>query len=299
MAEGIIVKLVSGQYTVRQEDGSLLECRARGSFRYLSIQPVVGDRVETEPTEPGKGYILSVRERRNSLVRPPVANIDRLCVVTSVCDPAPSFQVIDKLIVLAESQGIEPVLVITKTDRGDAAFLSEVYRKAGFPVCEVANEAGTDEVKALLQGKTTVLCGNTGVGKSSLLNRICPGLELAVGETSRKLGRGRHTTRHVELFELPEGGFVADTPGFSAVELESCSVVFKEELAGCFREFAPYVDKCRFTGCSHRTEKGCAVLEAVAAGDIPKQRHADYVFLYNEAAKLNEWEFSDRKNNKK
>jgi len=292
MINGTIIKAVSGIYTVKTEQNERLNCHARGLFRHKDIVPLVGDKVEVDET--GE-YILSVKERNNQMVRPPVANIDQLCLVVSVCDPVPNFLVMDRLIALAEHKGIEPFIVVTKTDRESGDFISDIYQKAGFTVYLVAKALGVEEVKKKLTGKITVLAGNSGVGKSTLLNHIDPELALAVGQTSKKLGRGRHTTRHVELFELEGGGLVADTPGFSSIEMEQSGIIFKDELQYCFREFADYIENCRFTGCSHRKEKGCAVLEAVKQEKIPIQRHESYVSLYNEALEIKEWEYN-RKN---
>ena len=289
MSDGLIIKAVSGVYTVRTQEGDIA-CHARGVFRHRDIVPLVGDIAEVEISQ-GTGYITAVRERRNELVRPPVANVDRMCLVLSVCDPAPNYLVADTIIALAEHKGIEPFIVVTKTDIADGREVADIYRRAGFTVCEVAGEKGADEVCAQLEGRITVLAGNSGAGKSMLLNHIDPELALAVGETSKKLGRGRHTTRHTELYPLKNGGYVADTPGFSSIEMERAGVIFKDELQYCFREFADYVGQCRFTGCSHRTEKGCAVLEAVRRGEIPEQRHRSYTALYNEALEIKECQY--------
>ena len=290
MNSGLIVKALSGLYTVRTDSGDIV-CHARGLFRHRDETPLVGDTVDIEPTQ-DMGYIKAIHERKNRLVRPPIANVDRMCLVISVCDPAPNFLVIDKLIALSERQGIDPFIAVTKTDVANGGQISGIYRKAGFTVCEIAGAEGVQAVREQLRGRITVLAGNSGVGKSTLLNNIDPQLALAVGQTSKKLGRGRHTTRHTELFELEGGGFVADTPGFSSLELEQAGVIFKDELQNCFREFADFKDKCRFTGCSHRTEKGCAVIAAVKSGKIPEQRHKSYTALYNEALRIKEWEYN-------
>ncbi|MBQ3049259.1 MAG: ribosome small subunit-dependent GTPase A [Oscillospiraceae bacterium] len=295
MVSGTIIKAVAGLYTVKTDEAAMLNCRARGLFRHKDVTPLVGDKVQVELSEGNSGYIIEVEERKNQLVRPPIANIDQLCLVVSVCDPLPNFLVMDRLIALAEHRGIEPFIVVTKTDIEDGSFISDIYTKAGFAVCMVGKESGTEAVKERLAGKITVLAGNSGVGKSTLLNNIDPELALAVGETSKKLGRGRHTTRHVELFELKGGGLVADTPGFSSIEMEQSGVIFKDELENCFREFEDYIGECQFTGCSHRKEKGCAVLAAVKQGKISSQRHESYVSLYNEALEIKEWEYN-RKN---
>ena len=199
---------------------------------------------------------------------------------------------LDQLIAIAEYQDIEPVIVITKCDVADPSDFAKIYTDAGFTVCltRTLEHQGIEQVMQVLQGKTSAFCGNSGAGKSTLLNAIDPRLALSTGDISQKLGRGRHTTRHVELFELPQGGYVADTPGFSAVDLEKFQVILKDELAGCFREMRPYEGKCRFTGCSHTKEKGCAVLEAVQEGKIAPSRHQSYVALYEQAKNIKEWE---------
>ena len=288
---GLIVKAMSGFYYVQCPEG-LIECRARGVFRKRGQDLYVGDNASVELTAGGKGYVVAVDERRNFLVRPPLANLDQLVLVSSTCEPVPNLLVIDRMIAVAERKGIEPLLVFTKKDMADASHYARIYRHAGFAVAEVSNATGdgVDAVRAALTGRVSAFSGNSGVGKSSLLNRVDARLALPTAEISQKLGRGRHTTRHVELFALPEGGYVADTPGFSSLDLERCEPILKEDLAGCFREFADYVDGCRFTGCSHTKEKGCAVLEALARGDIEPTRHESYVSMWNQVMDLKEWE---------
>jgi ribosome biogenesis GTPase len=288
--QGRIVKALGGFYYVEAE-GSLLECRARGLFRRQETSPLVGDLAVVEPTGEGTGYVVELLPRKNALVRPPLANLDQLFLVCSVFDPAPNLFVLDKLIAVAEHKGIAPLIVFTKTDLTERTELSALYREAGFPVFEVSSLTGegVGPVKAALTGRLSAFCGNSGVGKSSLLNCIDPRLALPTADISRKLGRGRHTTRHVQLYHA-EGGLVADTPGFSSMELERYEVILKDELQECFREFAPYREKCRFTGCSHTREKGCAVLEAVTRGEIAPSRHESYTALYEAAKNIREWE---------
>lgn len=290
-AEGLIIKATGGFYYILSGK-TVYECRARGVFRKNETSPLVGDRVTISVLPNEKGYIHEIRERKNSLVRPPLANLDQLVMVISVAEPAPNLLVMDKLIAVAEMQGVEPVIVFTKTDLADPKQYSEIYRKAGFRVYEVCalEHRGTDEVLEMLKGKISAFCGNSGAGKSSLLNDIFPELGLSTAEISKKLGRGRHTTRHTELFELPGGGWVADTPGFSAIEMERIGVIKKDELQYCFREFEPYILKCRFTGCSHVSEKGCAILDAVRNEIIPESRHKNYCAMYEEAKQIKDWE---------
>ncbi len=295
-AEGLIIKATGGFYYVKTED-EVYECRARGIFRKHDKSPLVGDRVTISVLPKEKGYIHAIHERKNSLVRPPLANLDQLVMVVSVAEPAPNILVIDKLIAVAEQQNVEPVIVFTKCDLADPTPYSEIYRKAGFRVYEVCalEHKGTDDVYEMLKNRISAFCGNSGAGKSSLLNDIFPELSLSTAEISKKLGRGRHTTRHTELFELETGGYVADTPGFSAIEMERVGLIRKADLQYSFREFEPYLLKCKFTGCSHVSEKGCAVLAAVNEGIIPESRHKSYCVMYEEAKQIKEWEL-DKEN---
>lgn len=291
---GRIIKSLGGFYYVadNEQKGNIIECRARGAFRQQNVKPCVGDWAQVELTPQGKGYVVEIEERKNSLVRPPLANLDQLVLVVSIADPAPNAFVLDKLIAIAEYQEIEPIIVITKCDLADPEEFAQIYRKAGFTVLETKSlqHEGIESVMEILKDKTSAFCGNSGAGKSTLLNAIDPRLSLDTGDISQKLGRGRHTTRHVELYELPSGGFVADTPGFSAVDLEKFQIILKDELAGCFREMRQYEGKCRFRGCSHTKEAGCAVLEAVKNGEISQSRHQSYLNLYELAKNIKEWE---------
>lgn len=291
---GRIIKSLGGFYYVSdsEQKGNIIECRARGAFRQQNVKPCVGDWAQVELTPQGKGYVIEIEERKNSLVRPPLANLDQLVLVVSIADPAPNAFVLDKLIAIAEYQEIEPIIVITKCDLADPEEFAQIYRKAGFTVLETKSlqHEGIESVMEILKDKTSAFCGNSGAGKSTLLNAIDPRLSLDTGDISQKLGRGRHTTRHVELYELPSGGFVADTPGFSAVDLEKFQIILKDELAGCFREMRQYEGKCRFRGCSHTKEAGCAVLEAVKNGEISQSRHQSYLNLYELAKNIKEWE---------
>ena len=289
--QGRILKATGGFYYV-WSDGILYECRARGLFRQNGMVPLVGDWVEIEETGSQTGYVTRILARKNSLTRPPLANLDQLFLVISILDPKPNLLVLDQLIAIAEYKKIEPVLVITKTDLGDWETLAGLYRKAGFQVFCTGWEQDSDlkPLQQAMQGKISAFCGNSGVGKSSLLNRIDQRLDLSTAQTSRKLGRGRHTTRHVQLYPVEGGGYIADTPGFSSMDLERYETILKDQLQYCFREFDPYLDQCRFTGCSHTKEKGCAVLEAVAKGEISASRHESYCRLYEEAKQIKEWE---------
>lgn len=289
---GLIVKALGGFYYVETPDG-IYECRAKGIFRRRETSPLVGDRAVIELSGDGTGMVAQLEERKNSLVRPPLANLDQILIVVSLCEPAPNTAVVDQLIAVSEHKGIQPVLVFTKCDLADPEPLKGIYQGAGFPVLCVNNlEGGFEQkAKALLAGKLSAFTGNTGVGKSSFLNALYPGFGVQTGEVSQKLGRGRHTTRHVELYKLGDiGAYVADTPGFGSMDLMQYDIIRKEELQYCFREFEPYLGSCRFTGCSHTVEKGCAVLQALEEGKISKSRHESYCALYDQARQLKEWE---------
>ena len=291
MQTGRIIKATGGFYDVRCGQ-AVYSCRARGLFRLDGIKPLVGDMVDLEPTSEKDGFILKIHPRKNEMLRPPLANLDTFVLVASVSDPAPNPLVLDKMMAIACHKGIEPMLVITKSDLGAPDGLEAIYQPTGIPIFCVSQESdeGIEAIKQALAHRISAFSGNSGVGKSSLLNRIDSRFTIATGQTSQKLGRGRHTTRHVELYPVGEDGYIADTPGFSAVEMERYEVIRKEELADCFPEFREYLDKCRFTGCSHTVEKGCAVLEALNAGKIHPSRHASYRTLYEEAKKRKEWE---------
>ena len=291
MKEGLVIKGIGGFYYVQCGD-VLHACRARGKFRKDKISPYAGDRVRIEVDANDEGYVQEILPRKNFLVRPPLANLDKLFVVSSVCDPQPSTLIIDKTIAAAELKGIEPVLVFTKTDLSDTTELKDIYGSIGIRCYFVsaADGVGVDDLRPELTGCISAFTGNSGVGKSTLLNLLVPELELATGETSKKLGRGRHTTRHVELFALGGGTYVIDTPGFSSFDTEEMDLELKAHLPETFPEFAPYVDQCRFTGCTHTKEKGCRVLQAVKDGDIPASRHRSYLRLYDELKDLRAWQ---------
>lgn len=293
MIKGKIVKGIGGFYYVETADG-IFECKARGSFRKMNISPLVGDNVEISVNTNAENRIEEILERKNSLIRPPLANLDRLFIVSSTVEPSVNTLIIDKMIALAEYKSIEPIIVFTKTDLDDSyKEFEKIYENAGFRVvcCNNLSGDGAEEIKSLLSEKLSAFTGNTGVGKSSLLNAIDSRLSLKTGETSRKLGRGRHTTRHCELFKIC-GGYVADTPGFSSLDFERCEVILKDELFDCFREFSDYFGMCRFSTCSHTGEKGCAICRAVAEGKISESRHNSYVQMYNDAKNIKEWEIN-------
>jgi len=285
MSKGRIHNSIGGNFAVMTDQGSVF-CRARGLFRKQGLTPLTGDYVTIEDFGDGEGYILDIAPRKNELRRPPVANLDQLFLLSSMRKPRPNLQLLDTLIATAELAGITPVIVFTKCDLEDGAALAEIYRHCGYQCFAIDQQSDTGEIAALLANKTSTFCGNTGVGKSTLLNAIAPDLKLPVGDISEKLGRGRHTTRHVELFPAA-GGWVADTPGFAffdALELT------KDNLAEGFREFAEYAGRCRFDDCAHAKDSGCAVITAVQAGEIARSRHESYVALYEELKNKKEWE---------
>ncbi|MCM1506390.1 MAG: ribosome small subunit-dependent GTPase A [Ruminococcus flavefaciens] len=282
---GIITKCLGGLYTVETPDG-IYECKARGIFRYEGTSLYTGDNVEITD-----GVISEVLERKNCIIRPPLANLDQLIFIVSTCSPAPNYLILDKFIAIAEYKGITPVVVITKTDLGDSSEISHIYRNIGVDVFEVDynNPETIDRIKELFKGKTSALTGNSGAGKSTLLNAVDPALNIPTAEISKKLGRGKHTTRHAQLYKLSDGGYIADTPGFSTFDTNRYDIICKEELADCFREFRKYTD-CRFRDCSHTCEKGCKVIEALDKGEISASRHESYRTMYDEAKQLKEWE---------
>lgn len=291
MERGLLRKGIGGFYYVEPAD-TIYEAKARGIFRKRGITPLAGDIVDISIEEDGTCTIEEIGERKNSLVRPPVANLDQLFLVVSVLHPSPNLLVLDKMLAGAEEKGISPVIVFSKTDLEDCGEYLEIYQKTGIPVLTVSSVTGVgvDQVRELLQGKLSAFSGNSGVGKSSLLNRLDEQLSLPTAEISQKLGRGRHTTRQVELLKLGPDTYVADTPGFSSVDMIQTELIRKENLAHDFREFAPYLDQCRFPSCSHTKEKGCAVLAALQEGKIAPSRHQSYVSMYDEIKNIKEWE---------
>lgn len=282
--DGVILKAVSGFYYVRTPSGETVACRARGKFRHMRLTPLVGDRVSITRLEDGSGMVDEIGPRRNAFSRPAVANIDQLVIVASGAVPVTDPFLIDRAAAVAEEKHCEPVVVFNKCDLDRAEELYALYAAAGFTALRVsaATGEGIPALAEALRGKLSAFTGNTGVGKSSLLNALRPDLALPVGEISEKLGRGRHTTRHVELLRLDNGGIIADTPGFSSLEADPAELGPKEELAAAFREFRPYLGGCRFAGCSHVKEKGCAVRAALKSGAIAASRHESYVRLYEQ-----------------
>ena len=291
MSEGRIQKALSGFYYV-DTGTEILTCRARGKFRKEGISPLVGDRVEVRELGGGEGFVEAILPRKNAFARPAVANIDQLVVIASGAIPKTDPFLIDRVVAIAALKGCDVIILLNKCDLNSADDLYEIYRAAGFQTLRVSAQTGEglDELVPLIRGKLSAFTGNSGVGKSSILNALDPEFHLQVGEVSDALGRGRHTTRHVELYHLACGAEVVDSPGFSSFETEELNLELKHHLPETFREFRPYLNDCRFVGCSHTKEKGCAVLEAVRRGGIQKRRHASYLRLYEELKPLKDWQ---------
>lgn len=289
--EGTIIRALSGFYYVRC-GGETVSCRAKGRFRRDGLTPLVGDRVEIETESDGTGTVSAIRPRRNAFFRPAIANVDCLVMIVSGAIPVTDPFLADRVTVRCEKNGCGAVLVINKTDLDPGDELGAIYAKTPYPVLRVsaATGEGIGALKALLKGKICCFTGNSGVGKSSILNALNVTFSIPTAAVSQKLGRGKHTTRHVELFDLGDGTYIADTPGFAAFNDEDEDPVRVHELAQCFPEFAPHRGKCRFDDCTHRREPSCAIREAVDAGEIHPSRYASYLRLYDEASQIREWE---------
>lgn len=283
MKKGIIIKALSGFYYVETEDGKVVECRARGKFRLEEKTPLVGDYVRVDNIVGSTGTLAEILPRKNSFVRPPVANIDMMVIIASGTIPVTSPYLIDRITAVAELKNCEPVICINKNDLDPGDELFDIYSATGLITIRTSakTKLGLDELSAVTAGKICAFTGNSGVGKSSILNALKPDFRLSTGEVSIKLGRGRHTTRHVELLKLDNGAMVADTPGFSAFDRYD---MFKpEELKYAFREFLPFLDSCRFRDCAHVKESGCSVRDAVREGKIKSSRHKSYIMMYEAA----------------
>lgn len=288
--DGLIVKALSGFYYVETTAG-LVECRARGKLRKEQESPLVGDRV-TISKEGNRGMVEEILPRKNVFVRPAVANLDALVVFASAVIPVTEPFLIDRITAIAGNQEVPVILCINKCDLDAGTELARIYEHAGYQVIHTSAETGegVEKLRKAISGKLVAFTGNSGVGKSSILNRLDPHFRIRVGEVSDKLGRGRHTTRHVELYRLPDGTYVADTPGFSSFDTEQMELVVKENLQYAFPDFAPYLGDCQFNDCAHLHEPGCKVLEAVANGDIERSRYDSYVKLYERAKEIRFWE---------
>ena len=292
---GILMKSIGGFYYVRC-DGEIYECKARGSFRKSGSSPIVGDNVTITVPDEGFAAIEAILPRRNKLKRPALANIDVLVIVCSTVDPMPNFTIIDKMTAVAVKNEMTPIVVVSKNDLQNGEEIARIYSNSGIDVF-LCSPDKTDEIsrlKEFLANKVSAFTGNSGVGKSTLLNALFPQLKLETGDISQKLGRGRHTTRVVELFDF-DNCLVADTPGFSTVDLQRYEMIDKNQLQYCFPEFKEYINKCQFTSCTHICEKGCSVLEALKEGKIEKTRHQSYVAMYNELKDIKSWQVGSKK----
>jgi len=287
---GKIMKALSGFYYVQTED-RLIECKARGRFRKEGISPLVGDIVDIT-MDRGKGMIEQIMPRRNCFVRPAVSNLDMLVLLVSEAIPVTEPYLIDRITAIAGDQNVPVVICVNKSDLEPGTKLRDIYVKAGYDVVvtSAATGAGIEDLRALIQGKTVAFSGNSGVGKSSVLNRLDSNLQIQTGDVSEKLGRGRHTTRHIELFPLDSHTYVADTPGFSSFDTEQMEIILKENLQYAFPDFAPYLGQCQFHDCAHLKEPGCRVTAALKTGDIQQSRYDSYVRLYEKAKEIKLWE---------
>ncbi len=288
---GVLLKVLSGFCYVEAE-GKVYECKPRGSLRLGGKGILSGDEVEISLLQNGKGVLERIYERRNSLIRPPVANVDRLFIVSSHNTPAPNSVLIDRIVAIAVNKGIEPIVVFNKSDLGCFDEWERIYNMAGIKTYVVsAKQPETLNIlrEYICQKGISVLTGNSGVGKSSILNALFDNLSLETGEVSEKLGRGRHTTRMVELYKIDNGCYIADTPGFSSLDIQKYETVFKDEISSCFLEFAKFEPECRYPSCSHIGERDCAVKSAVQNGEIHHSRYQSYVAFYNEVKDLKPW----------
>lgn len=298
--KGRITQLLGGLYTVRVNDGEgfcEVSCRARGAFRHSNISPLVGDVVTLDMSD-GNAVIDELCDRRNALIRPPLANLDTVFVTMAASSPKPMLDMTDKLTAILEHNDIEPVIVIGKCelDRDYATVLKETYEKAGYRVFTLSCKTGEgiDEIKTFveteLDGKIAAFAGASGVGKSTLMNKLFPDFELSVGDVSRKTERGRHTTRAVTLFPIGKDGFLADTPGFSMLDFERFDFFDIDDLPLAFREINERIGQCRYTKCTHTKEQGCAIVDAVKSGEIAKSRHESYLILFDILKNKHKWD---------
>ena len=290
MSTGRIIRSLSGFYEVSTTEGTVT-CRARGSLRRTGESPLTGDLVEIS-VEKGKGMVEKIMPRRNQFVRPAVANVDALVVFAANTNPVTEPFLIDRVAAIAGDQEVDVILCVNKCDLDPAEDLIRIYTHAGFQVIAASAETGdgVEQLRQAIRGKLTAFTGNSGVGKSSILNRLCPELNLPTGEVSEKLGRGRHTTRHVELYDLGEATYVADTPGFSSFDTDQMDVILKQNLQYAFPDFEAHIGSCQFHDCTHRKEPGCAVRAALAEGLIEQTRYDSYLRLYEKASQIKEWE---------
>ncbi len=296
--EGIIVKSTGGLYTVERSDGEREECRAKGSFRHSRITPLAGDRVVYEHAEGKEGFIVEIKERKNSLIRPAVANVDLLMVVVAAKDPDPDFFILDKLTAVAKNNGIETVLIVNKCDLDDGQKLVSVYENAGFtvvPMCALDKEGyknSIEKINTLAKGRLSFFTGASGVGKSSVINAVFPEIEtsLETGEISRKIQRGKHTTRVTTLFKIDEDTYIGDTPGFSMLDVSGFRMIDADQLLSTFPDIEKYAFDCKYKKCTHVCEDGCSVMAAKAEGKIVESRHESYKTLFEELKDIKPWD---------
>lgn len=288
--QGKIIKGIAGFYYVYVENKGIYECKAKGKFRNKSIKPLVGDNVMVDiiDEEKKKGNISEILERKNQLIRPAVANVDQAMIVFAVKKPNPNLNLLDRFLVMMEFQNIETIICFNKTDIGNDDYMNQlqtIYQKAGYKVmfASATEEQGVDEIKKMLKGKSTVFAGPSGVGKSSMLNALTKDYKMETGAISEKIGRGKHTTRHSEIFNIDSNSYVFDTPGFSSLFVPGMT---KEKLQYCFPEMPQYEPECRFTGCAHINEPDCGIKNALEQGKIARERYENYVLLYKELEQL-------------
>jgi len=295
MPEGLIIKSTGDRMTVLTEDGETCTCRARGRFRLDGTFPLAGDRVIFRISHGDEQLVERVLSRKNYLIRPPVANIKRLCIVASMAPPVTDRLSIDTLTAAAEYNGIQPVIIVNKYDLVPGDELAAVYRKAGYPVflTSTFRGDGVDELRSFISDGLSVFAGSSGVGKSSLLNQLLPEAGVRTSYISQKIGRGRHTTRHVELFPNGRGGYIVDTPGFSSIDPVQMLLLDKKRLENCFPEFEPYIGKCRYDDCAHTHDDDCAIQKAVDRGEIDRLRHENFVTIYDQVSRLKDWQIRE------
>ncbi len=288
--KGLIVKAIAGFYYVETQSG-IITCKARGKFRKDKVTPLVGDLVSVEYTDPDDGVVVEIFERKNSLVRPPIANIDKLFIVVSLVEPSPNFLLIDKTLALCALKDIEPIILINKTDLSSDTRVVDLYENTGikcYPICAKTG-LGLDKIRPMFSDSISAFTGNSGVGKSTVINFLYENLNLETGQISKKLGRGRHTTRHVELYKVADKSYVADTPGFSVLDFD---ITDPTQVQYGFAEFEPYLFTCKFNSCTHTCETGCSILNAVKDGKISSSRIDSYISIYKDVKDVKSWQSS-------
>lgn len=293
--KGLIIRSTGDRMAVLAEDNKTYTCRARGKFRLDGSFPLAGDVVTFRKAEGDEHLVESILPRKNYLIRPPVANVDKLYLVVSLAPPVTDRLAMDTLLAAAEYNHITPVIVVNKTDVASGEPLAEIYRKAGYRVfvTSTVTGEGIKELAADIAEGLSVFAGSSGVGKSSLLNVTLPSVRVRTSHISERIGRGRHTTRHVELFPNGKGGYIVDTPGFSSIDPLQMLLYKKERLADCFPEFRDYLTECRYDDCTHTKDEDCAVISAVAEGKIDQVRHQNYITIYENVSRLKDWQIRE------